>query len=82
MNILQIAHIILWKTINDSKLELQGGTLVGADALRFVLQAQKNFTLIATSYLIEQSAAKNLPGTSSFHTALVTFVNRIIIADT
>jgi len=81
MHILQIVHIILWKTINESRLELQGGTLVGADALRFILQAQKNFTLMATSYLIDNPAVKNLPGTSSFHTALVTYVNRIIIAD-
>ena len=54
---------------------------MGSDAITFVLQAQKNFILMATSYLIENSAVKNLPGTSSFHTALVTYVNRIIIAD-
>lgn len=39
MHILQIAHIILWKTMNESRLELQDRTLEGADALRFLLQA-------------------------------------------
>lgn len=35
-----------------------------------------------TNYLIEHPVVKSLPGTSSFHTALVTYINRIIIADT
>jgi len=51
LNILHIAHIIFWKTINDQSVKLQDITLMGQDAVRFILDAQKKFILLATTYL-------------------------------
>ena len=68
--------------MNETGLKLQEMHLVGNDALSFIFQAQKNFLRLATSYLISNVAQKNLPGASSFTTSLITYINRMIIADT
>ena len=44
LNILHIPHIILWKMMNQNCLKLQENvTLVGQEALHFLLETQKKF---------------------------------------
>ena len=83
LNILHIPHIILWKMINCGNLKLQDITLVGQDALNFLLESQKKFILLATCYLIQNKSAKSSPGRleHSFTTTLITYINRIIIVN-
>ena len=81
LNILHIAHIIFWKTINDQSVKLQDITLVGQDAVRFILDAQKKFILLATTYLTQNRVQKTMPTSSSFFTNLITFIDRVIITD-
>lgn len=48
LHILHIPHIILWKAINQQNLQLQEMTLVGRDAINFLLQSQKKFIMLVT----------------------------------
>jgi len=81
LNILHIAHIIIWKAINEKGVTLQDITLMGHDAVRFILDAQKKFILLATAYLTQNRVQRTMPTSSSFFTYLITFIDRIIIAD-
>ena len=80
-NILHIAHIIIWKAINEKGVKLQDITLMGHDAVRFILDAQKKFILLATAYLTQNRVQRTMPTSSSFFTYLITFIDRIIITD-
>lgn len=81
LNILHITHIIFWKAINEKCVKLQDITLVGQDAVRFILDAQKKFILLATSYLTQNRVQRTMPTSSSFFTNLITFIDRVIITD-
>jgi len=81
LNLLQIPHILLWKTINSSKVVLQEGVLTGKDAVAFMLQASKKFILLATQYLVYNPTIKAVPSSSSFTTTLITYLNKVIIVD-
>lgn len=81
LNILHIAHIIFWKASNETSVKLQDITLVGQDAVRFILDAQKKFILLATSYLTQNRVQRTMPTSSSFFTNLITFIDRVIITD-
>ena len=39
LNILHIAHIIFWKAVNEKSIKLQDITLVGDDAVKFILES-------------------------------------------
>ena len=57
LNILLIPHIIFWKMINQNGLKLENGTFVqGQEALQFILETQKKFIQLATSYLVQSNA--------------------------
>lgn len=49
--------------------------------MRFILDAQKKFILLATSYLTQNQVHRTLPTSSSFFTNLITFIDRVIITD-
>ena len=52
-NILHIPHIFLWKMINEKQIKLEDQNLVGQNALRFSLESQKKFIVLATGYFIQ-----------------------------
>jgi hypothetical protein len=81
LNILHIAHIIFWKTINEKSVKLEDITLHGQDAVRFILDSQKKFILLATTYLTQTRVQKTMPTSSNFFTNLITFIDRVIITD-
>jgi hypothetical protein len=81
LNILHIAHIIIWKIINEQRADLQDGTLHGQDALQFALVTSKNFMLMATQYLVMHTTIKSMPSSSSFITHLITYINRVLIVN-
>jgi len=79
---LHIPHIILWKSINSKGLTLTDTSFSKKETIRFILATQKNFILLATSYMISNRSPKTMPTISSFFTYLLTFINRIIIEET
>jgi hypothetical protein len=49
--------------------------------VRFILDAQKKFIMLATSYMTQNEVQRTMQHSSSFFTNLITFIDRVIITD-